>query len=85
MAVTIIEPGAAAAEDAEIIVGYGTESAVLARARPETAVGFIAATDNDTANLSMIAAAPPTEFVPHRAPERAVQRRLFARSASTLR
>jgi len=57
MEVTVIEPGAAAADDPEIIVGYGTESAVLARAQPETAVGFIAATDNDTSNLSMIAAA----------------------------
>jgi Trk K+ transport system NAD-binding subunit len=56
MEVTIIEPGLPAQEDAGIIVGYGTEPAILAQARPETAVGFIAATDNDTANLSMIAA-----------------------------
>ena len=57
MEVTVIEPGAPAADDVSIIVGYGTESAVLAKAEPENAVGFIAATDNDTANLSMIAAA----------------------------
>lgn len=55
--VTIIEPGTAAVEDASIIVGYGTEREVLARADPATAAGLIAATDDDIANLSMIAAA----------------------------
>jgi voltage-gated potassium channel len=57
MEVTVVEPGVAAADDPGIIVGYGTEPEILAQAQPETAVGFIAATDNDTANLSMIAAA----------------------------
>jgi Trk K+ transport system NAD-binding subunit len=57
MEVTVIEPGAGAIDDPGIIVGSGTENAVLARARLETAVGLIAATDNDTSNLSMIAAA----------------------------
>ncbi|MCL4761341.1 MAG: NAD-binding protein [Burkholderiales bacterium] len=57
MEVTVIEPGTPAADDPSMIVGYGTEPEVLARADPATAVGFIAATDNDTANLSMIASA----------------------------
>ena len=57
MEVTVVEPGVAAVEDATIVVGSGTEATVLARAAPQSAVGFIAATDDDTANLSMIAAA----------------------------
>ena len=57
MEVTVIEPGVAAAEDSAIIVGDATDGASLAKARPETAVGFIAATNNDTANVSMIVAA----------------------------
>ena len=55
--VTIVEPGVAAADDPSIIVGYGTEPAVLARARLAEAACFVAATDNDTTNLSLIAAA----------------------------
>jgi len=54
--VTVIEPGSPAADDASIIVGYGTEPQVLERARLGEAVGFVAATDNDTTNLSLIAA-----------------------------
>jgi len=54
--VTIIEPGSPAAEDASIIVGYGTEPAVLERARLTEAVGFVAATNNDVTNLSLVAA-----------------------------
>ncbi len=79
MDVTIIEPGASAVDDPAIIVGYGTESAVLAKAHPESAVGFIAATDNDTANLSMIAAARSANsdlFMVARQNERS-NRRLF--------
>jgi Trk K+ transport system NAD-binding subunit len=57
LAVTIIEPGAAAADDPSIIVGFGTEPEVLARADVANAVGLVAATDNDTSNLSVIAAA----------------------------
>jgi voltage-gated potassium channel len=55
--VTVIEPVATAADDPEIILGEGTDPEVLARAKPETAVGMVAATDNDTANLSVIAMA----------------------------
>jgi Trk K+ transport system NAD-binding subunit len=54
--VTIIEPGIAAADDASIVVGYGTEPAVLERAHLGEAACFVAATDNDTTNLSLIAA-----------------------------
>jgi Trk K+ transport system NAD-binding subunit len=57
MDVTVVEPGVPAVEEAAIIVGDGTEAAVLAKAEPQSAVGFVAATADDTANLSMIAAA----------------------------
>ncbi|WP_433303225.1 potassium channel family protein [Actinoplanes sp. CA-030573] len=39
------------------IVGDASDPRVLARARPEEATGFVAGTDNDTTNLSLIAAA----------------------------
>ncbi len=55
MEVTVIEPGIAAAGDDTIIAGNGTERETLERANPATAVGFIAATDNDTSNLSVVA------------------------------
>ncbi|MEU8607291.1 NAD-binding protein [Actinoplanes sp. NPDC048791] len=40
-----------------VVVGDASEPAVLARAGLEQAVGFVAGTDNDTTNLSLIAAA----------------------------
>ncbi|GIM88412.1 potassium channel family protein [Paractinoplanes toevensis] len=40
-----------------VIVGDASDPAVLAKARPAEAVGFVAGTDNDTTNLSLIAAA----------------------------
>ena len=55
MEVTVIEPGSAAAEDEAIIAGDGTERETLERADPASAVGFIAATNNDTSNLSLVA------------------------------
>jgi Trk K+ transport system NAD-binding subunit len=56
--VAIIEPSATAARDAEaIIVGDGSEPNVMARAGIDRAVGFVAGTDNDTTNLSLLAAA----------------------------
>jgi Trk K+ transport system NAD-binding subunit len=63
--VTIVDPQlragpevtSAAAGEEDLIVGEGSEPAVMARARPEQAVGFVAGTDNDTTNLSLIAAA----------------------------
>ena len=55
--VTVIEPGAVAEDDVSIVVGDGPEPSVLARVDLEHAVGFIAGTDNDTTNISVIAAA----------------------------
>ena len=57
MEVTVIEPAAGATAGPGMIVGSGTEPAVLAQAKLETAVGLVAATANDVTNLSLIAAA----------------------------
>lgn len=55
--VTVVEP-VPDADDAEpVIVGDGSDPRVLARTGLEHAVGFVAATDDDTANLSLVAAA----------------------------
>jgi voltage-gated potassium channel len=69
--VTVIDPGppdgdgidrggldeAVAQHEAAVVVGDGSRPAVLAEADLEGAVGFIAGTDNDTTNLSLVAAA----------------------------
>lgn len=55
--VTVVEPTPDPDESAPVIVGDGSDPRVLARAELEHAVGFVAATDNDTANLSLVAAA----------------------------
>jgi voltage-gated potassium channel len=55
--VTVIEPNPTGPEDADIIVGDGSEPEVLEQADLARAVGFVAGTDNDTANLSLVAAA----------------------------
>ena len=55
--VTVIEPGAVPKEDASIVIGDGSEPSVMALTDLESAVGFVAGTDNDTTNLSVIAAA----------------------------
>jgi len=55
--VTVIEAAEATADDPAIITGSVTESDVLASARPQDAVALVAATDNDTTNLSVIAEA----------------------------
>ncbi|HEU0102492.1 MAG TPA: potassium channel family protein [Mycobacteriales bacterium] len=44
-------------DDDEILIGDGSEPAVMARADLEHAVGLVAGTDNDTTNLSLVAAA----------------------------
>ncbi len=44
-------------EGLPVVVGDGTEAGVLERAEPEVAVGLVAGTDNDTTNLSLVAAA----------------------------
>ncbi|MBD0322843.1 MAG: NAD-binding protein [Aldersonia sp.] len=55
--VTVVEPLDVAEHHPDAIIGYGFERGVLARAGIQRAVGFVAGTDNDTANLSLIAAA----------------------------
>ena len=55
--VTIIEPMASAGQDPAIIVGDASEPAVMEKVDLATAVGFVAGTDNDTTNLSLVAAA----------------------------
>jgi Trk K+ transport system NAD-binding subunit len=57
LGVTIIEPISVAGQDPDIIVGDGSDPAVMARAELSQAVGFVAGTDNDTTNLSLVAAA----------------------------
>ena len=54
--VTIIDPDDSA-DDPDAIVGRGYEPHVLAEAGVERAAGFVAGTDNDTTNLSLVAAA----------------------------
>jgi voltage-gated potassium channel len=55
--VTIVEPNPTGDGDPELVVGDGVEPEVLARTRLGDAVGFVAGTDNDTTNLSLVAAA----------------------------
>jgi voltage-gated potassium channel len=60
--VTVVEPRAlpdsfGAEHDPDAIVGRGDEPAVLERAGIGHAVGFVAGTDNDTTNLSLVVAA----------------------------
>jgi voltage-gated potassium channel len=55
--VMVIESASVTGHDASIVVGDASEPDVLARADLETAVGVVAGTDNDTTNLSVIAAA----------------------------
>jgi voltage-gated potassium channel len=55
--VTIVEPGEAAENDPDAIVGRGHEPHVLTAVNVECAAGFVAGTDNDTTNLSLVAAA----------------------------
>jgi Trk K+ transport system NAD-binding subunit len=54
--VTIIDP-AGHEDEPGVIVGDASDPEVLGQGRPEEAVGFVAGTDNDTTNLSLIAAA----------------------------
>ena len=53
--VTVIEPRET--EDDDVIVGDGSDPWVLAQVDLDRAVGFVAGTDNDTTNLSLVAAA----------------------------
>jgi Trk K+ transport system NAD-binding subunit len=59
--VTVIEPSPATGPDDEVhddlVVADASEPSVMGRIGVEDAVGFVAGTDNDTTNLSLIAAA----------------------------
>jgi voltage-gated potassium channel len=58
--VTVIEPHPTDADAEDVVVADGSDPEVLARADLAAAVGFVAATDNDTTNLSLVAAARKT-------------------------
>jgi Trk K+ transport system NAD-binding subunit len=55
--VTIVEPQPGDDADPALIVGDESDPAVMARTDLPGAVGFVAGTDNDTTNLSLVAAA----------------------------
>jgi voltage-gated potassium channel len=57
LAITIIEPAELGGSEPGVIVGDASEPEVLAQADLGSAVGLVAGTDNDTTNLSMLAAA----------------------------
>ncbi|GIJ59559.1 potassium channel family protein [Virgisporangium aurantiacum] len=57
LTVTVIDPAAGPNGNDLVVVGDGSDPEVMARAHLESAVGFVAGTDNDTTNLSLIAAA----------------------------
>ncbi len=59
LAVTIIDP-LSSPDDPDVIVGDASEPAVLKKADLASAVGFVAGTDNDTTNLSLVAVARRT-------------------------
>ena len=54
---TIIEPMSTPGQDPDIIVGDASEPSVMEKVDLAGAVGFVAGTDNDTTNLSLVAAA----------------------------
>jgi voltage-gated potassium channel len=55
--VTIIDSDPAHSAHPSIVIGDASEPTVMARAEVRDAVGFVAGTNNDTTNLSLIAAA----------------------------
>jgi voltage-gated potassium channel len=57
LTVTVIDPAAGPNGNDLVVVGDGSDPEVMAQAHLESAVGFVAGTDNDTTNLSLIAAA----------------------------
>lgn len=65
LAVTVVDP-LGSADNPAVIVGDASEPAILKQTDLATAVGFVAGTDNDTTNLSLVASARrinPTLFV----------------------
>lgn len=55
--VIVIDPAPVQAEGVEVLRGDGTDPHVLAQARISQAAGFVAGTDNDITNLSLVEAA----------------------------
>jgi Trk K+ transport system NAD-binding subunit len=55
--VTVVEPNPQAEADVDMVVGDGSDPWVMAQVDLDRAVGFVAGTDNDTTNLSLVAAA----------------------------
>src|SRR5829696_8305319 len=55
--VSVIEVDPARADGDDVLVGDGSDPWVLAQADLDRAVGLVAGTDNDTTNLSLVAAA----------------------------
>jgi Trk K+ transport system NAD-binding subunit len=55
--VTVIDPRPAEREEDDVFVADSSDPAVLAEAGLASAVGFVAGTDNDTTNLSLVATA----------------------------
>jgi Trk K+ transport system NAD-binding subunit len=55
--VTVIESRPTDVDDAGLLIGDGSDPWVLAQADLDRAVGLVAGTDNDTTNLSLVAAA----------------------------
>jgi Trk K+ transport system NAD-binding subunit len=56
LAITAVDPAGDPDED-DVVVGDASDPEIMARADLADAVGFVAGTDNDTTNLSLIAAA----------------------------
>lgn len=55
--VTVIDDSPEDVDDPDLLVGDGSDPWVLAQADLDRAVGFVAGTNNDTTNLSLVAAA----------------------------
>ncbi len=55
--VTVVEPHPQSEPDVDLVVGDGSDPWVMAQVDLDRAVGFVAGTDNDTTNLSLVAAA----------------------------
>jgi voltage-gated potassium channel len=78
--VTVIESRPTDVDDAGLLVGDGSDPWVMAQADLDRAVGLVAGTDNDTTNLSLVAAArrsKPSLFIAARQ-NRAASAPLFA-------
>ena len=78
--VTVIEARPTDVEEPALLVGDGSDPWVLAQADLDRAVGLVAGTDNDTTNLSLVAAArrsKPSLFIAARQ-NRAASAPLFA-------